>query len=434
VNGVKDASGLREFELYKSANVGVLSQCPDNEEEFEGEVSDVKVFSGSSMPEPPIFSYPGKLSEPKVAAATLEQIPEQIRIHLRLRFNPESQNSPLVLIGGSPNECSNAIQLSLEAGAPGDPEWTIAFGVAGRSPHALRAKGLKAGQSYVIDCAYNQQTRTAKIFINDKLSGTKQDLWGGDALRGESMWQYPVDGMMSLLSTCHTAEELLKGYVSDVRLYSTTMITGGSSEVVQCEVGPWTEFGECSAQCAGGSQSRSRAVLVDAHNGGKTCPNTHETRDCNTQVCSINACFSGNLITSGCTAKLQNAFRTAPRAGLKPLVGFVVGGRDGKGWPPHGQQLDAKYATSMAQLDAPTASCADFKELSDADKAAGNDQPELAGVFVADLKNNRVVRWNKATNEVHTIVADALGEEKAKAAGVEPVLGEEEPRRLALSL
>ena len=44
VNGVKDASGLREFELYKSANVGALSQCPDNEDEFEGEVSDVKVF------------------------------------------------------------------------------------------------------------------------------------------------------------------------------------------------------------------------------------------------------------------------------------------------------------------------------------------------------------------------------------------------------
>ena len=96
----------------------------------------------------------------------------------------------------------------------------------------------------------------------------------------------------------------------------------------------------------------------------------------------------------------QNAFRTAPRAAQKPLVGFGVGGREGKGWPPHGQQLDAKYAISMAQLDFPTASCADFKDISDADKAAGKDQPELAGVFVADLKNNRVVRWDKATNEV----------------------------------
>ena len=83
----------------------------------------------------------------------------------------------------------------------------------------------------MIDCAYNQQTRTAKIFINDKLAGSKQDLWGGDTLRGDSMWQYPVDGLMSLLSTCHLDEQILKGYVSDVRLYSTTMITGGSSEV-----------------------------------------------------------------------------------------------------------------------------------------------------------------------------------------------------------
>lgn len=56
---------------------------------------------------------------------------------------------------------------------------------------------------------------------------------------------------------------------------------------VDCEVGPWTEWGSCSKPCGGGVQMRTRTITKAAANGGKECPVLSETKPCNEQSCQI---------------------------------------------------------------------------------------------------------------------------------------------------
>ena len=53
---------------------------------------------------------------------------------------------------------------------------------------------------------------------------------------------------------------------------------------VDCKLGAWEEWSDCSKKCGGGSQTRSRPVLV-AQQGNGTCGSTTQSRDCNTQSC-----------------------------------------------------------------------------------------------------------------------------------------------------
>lgn len=47
---------------------------------------------------------------------------------------------------------------------------------------------------------------------------------------------------------------------------------------VDCEVSAWSEWSVCDANTL--TQTRNRTVVTDAENGGRTCPELTETRDC----------------------------------------------------------------------------------------------------------------------------------------------------------
>merc|ERR1719163_2688581 len=66
------------------------------------------------------------------------------------------------------------------------------------------------------------------------------------------------------------------------------MCPAGTHECVvqDCVVSEWTKWGKCSASCGGGSQSRSRKVLVGPSPGGMQCPELSESQDCNTEKCN----------------------------------------------------------------------------------------------------------------------------------------------------
>ena len=55
---------------------------------------------------------------------------------------------------------------------------------------------------------------------------------------------------------------------------------------VDCAVSAFSDWGACSLACGGGTQTRSRSVLVQPQNGGLACPPLSETRACNTQACN----------------------------------------------------------------------------------------------------------------------------------------------------
>ena len=67
--------------------------------------------------------------------------------------------------------------------------------------------------------------------------------------------------------------------------------TGGNAPV-NC-VGNWSDFGECSAECDGGTKSRTYTISVPASNGGLAC--SRPDQEVQEEVCNINPCDPGPL-------------------------------------------------------------------------------------------------------------------------------------------
>jgi len=50
--------------------------------------------------------------------------------------------------------------------------------------------------------------------------------------------------------------------------------------VYDCQVGGWGSWSPCSATCGPGSQERRREILRAESNGGVSCPDLHQTKQC----------------------------------------------------------------------------------------------------------------------------------------------------------
>ncbi|MBN1453496.1 MAG: right-handed parallel beta-helix repeat-containing protein [Anaerolineales bacterium] len=56
---------------------------------------------------------------------------------------------------------------------------------------------------------------------------------------------------------------------------------------IDCEVSEWSPWSECLLECGGGTQIRTRTVLVEPQNGGAACPVLEEMQPCNTDLCDL---------------------------------------------------------------------------------------------------------------------------------------------------
>ena len=55
---------------------------------------------------------------------------------------------------------------------------------------------------------------------------------------------------------------------------------------INCEVSPWSPWGDCSESCGGGRQTKTRSVTQQPQGNGTPCPTDMEaSRECNTQAC-----------------------------------------------------------------------------------------------------------------------------------------------------
>ena len=63
------------------------------------------------------------------------------------------------------------------------------------------------------------------------------------------------------------------------------IFTNWGYDLVDCKVGDWKPWGECSLTCGGGTKTRARDVIVEPEYGGETCPALEETMVCNTIQC-----------------------------------------------------------------------------------------------------------------------------------------------------
>ena len=69
--------------------------------------------------------------------------------------------------------------------------------------------------------------------------------------------------------------------VTDTNVATDTLV------VVDCVAGDWTEWSACSVDCGGGTQTRTRSVEVEPEGGGAACPALTDSQACNTQGCAV---------------------------------------------------------------------------------------------------------------------------------------------------
>ena len=62
---------------------------------------------------------------------------------------------------------------------------------------------------------------------------------------------------------------------------------------VDCEVGPWQEWGDCDVRCGPGVRQRTRPVIVTPLNGGQACPPTVEKTTCDGTRCKYPRALAG---------------------------------------------------------------------------------------------------------------------------------------------
>lgn len=74
---------------------------------------------------------------------------------------------------------------------------------------------------------------------------------------------------------------------------------------VDCKVSEWSDWGACSKECGGGTQSRTRTVTTPAANGGTPCPTLSDTQPCNTQDCPTMVLTTKNTGDLSCDAYCQ---------------------------------------------------------------------------------------------------------------------------------
>jgi len=81
----------------------------------------------------------------------------------------------------------------------------------------------------------------------------------------------------------------------DLLAYTTpgTFNACGNPLPVDCEVSGWSAWGPCSEPCGGGTQTRTRTVVLQPKDGGAACPDLEETQDCNMDPCDGACCIDG---------------------------------------------------------------------------------------------------------------------------------------------
>ena len=85
---------------------------------------------------------------------------------------------------------------------------------------------------------------------------------------------------------------------------------------VDCKVGEWMAWGECSATCGDGNKRRTREVVQQPGYGGNECPNLEETDRCNMTRCPGALWRFGLLIF---TTKSSNT-PLPPRVWFKTII------------------------------------------------------------------------------------------------------------------
>ena len=87
------------------------------------------------------------------------------------------------------------------------------------------------------------------------------------------------------------------------------------SPSVDCKLGQWEDWSNCSKSCGGGNRSRSRAVEIQEANGGNPCvENTSQNETCNSHKCPIDCQWGPYGEWMECTKSCGGGEKTRSRS------------------------------------------------------------------------------------------------------------------------
>jgi hypothetical protein len=112
------------------------------------------------------------------------------------------------------------------------------------------------------------------------------------------------------------ATEAAYGGKACANLHLTSSCSAGPCPV-HCEVSAWTAWDTCSAACGYGQQQRTRTITTDKNNGGDSCPDLNDSRQCMIKGCPVD-CVPDSVWDdwSGCTKTCGGGRQTRTR-GIK---------------------------------------------------------------------------------------------------------------------
>jgi competence ComEA-like helix-hairpin-helix protein len=82
---------------------------------------------------------------------------------------------------------------------------------------------------------------------------------------------------------------------------------------VNCRLGTWGGWGQCTKACGGGSQRRTREIVMKQQNNGRGCAALWEQKSCNTKTCPTNCMYGDYTAWSACSKTCGGGFATKTR-------------------------------------------------------------------------------------------------------------------------
>jgi len=139
-----------------------------------------------------------------------------------------------------------------------------------------------------------------------------QDATSAESHANRARLQYVKEYHRELKECCDNVNGLLREACSLEKLRAELLrAEGGEVKITDCEVSEWTD-GECSKDCEGGTQERTRSILAHRENGTH-CPPMVQKQDCNLQHCPVD-CEVGvwsewTACTAGCGGGVRSRIR-----------------------------------------------------------------------------------------------------------------------------
>jgi len=109
---------------------------------------------------------------------------------------------------------------------------------------------------------------------------------------------------ITMMTTCDVNYKNFRTEICGVKKIRTELgkVSGEELIIQDCKVGEWSQE-DCSVSCGGGEMKEFRAILLMQHNGGMECPPLSKVTPCKTEVCPVDCVVGDWSEWSQCSAK-----------------------------------------------------------------------------------------------------------------------------------